>query len=882
MLGEAQTLRCRATRPDDRLLLRLADTIAWLEGPLECAPPCKPGKSGRADSWSGGACTVRQVQDLIRRVAEFACEFRQYELQRLVDTVVRWLHADFIPVWQRRKQAEAVVDFDDQLEAARNLLVRSVAARREFQERFKTLLVDEFQDTDPTQLEIVLLLASPDLAETDPARLKPGPGRLFVVGDPKQSIYRFRGADVETYLDVVRRCDALGLERVEITTNFRSVPSILHFADEAFTGVMAQSGDGAYQGDYLRFGGAARQVEPAAPSIRLLGDRTEEGALSGSGRGHVDVEAARLAKLIAQIKGDQDGSWWVEEARGLPGRRRPPEFRDIAILLPALTHVDALEEQLRDSSIPYVLEGGKFYYARSEVSSALTLLRAVSNPNDEVALYGALRSIFFGISDEDLLRARVAGVSLDYRIAAAEGSPLCRPFAVLRELHEGRLRRPPSETFERLLQGTGAREVLAVRGFQSIANLNKLGRTLRWLQERMTFSEAVDTLLTMHQDGIAEGESRVMEETGNAVRILSIHKAKGLDFPIVLLAGLGGDRLRRTSDFLADAHRRKIFAIRFAGIEGPGWRYLKEEEEKREDEELIRLLYVALTRARDHLVLSTHHRGKYDRTSDAWSADFDSTRLRPLAQFLSERACRDESLARFIDGHRIDALRVPSTPRAEDGTGDWVLALRRESAELARLRSETPAAMPVKAAGGALGEARAAGYVPDDARARALRFGVAYHEAMEAADFGRWSGARAWAGDAARRHHIDGAGVDAIEELVRNTLASPLIERARQAASAGRAVWRELPFVRQVPGAAGVAGVEEGKIDLLFQEEGGWVLVDYKTDKETPGGSRLFAERYRAQILAYRAALRELGVRVTAAYLLLARTGEAVEIDDAP
>ncbi len=168
MLGEAQTLRCRATRPDDRLLLRLADTIAWLEGPLEYAPPCKPGKSGRADSWSGGACTVRQVQDLIRRVAEFACEFRQYELQRLVDTVVRWLHADFIPVWQRRKQAEAVVDFDDQLEAARNLLVRSVAARREFQERFKTLLVDEFQDTDPTQLEIVLLLAS----RTSPRRIR--------------------------------------------------------------------------------------------------------------------------------------------------------------------------------------------------------------------------------------------------------------------------------------------------------------------------------------------------------------------------------------------------------------------------------------------------------------------------------------------------------------------------------------------------------------------------------------------------------------------------------------------------------------------------------------------------------------------------------------
>ncbi len=99
-------------------------------------------------------------------------------------------------------------------------------------------------------------------------------------------------------------------------------------------------------------------------------------------------------------------------------------------------------------------------------------------------------------------------------------------------------------------------------------------------------------------------------------------------------------------EFLADAHRRKIFAVRFEGIEGPGWRYLKEEDEKREDQELIRLLYVALTRARDHLVLSTHHRGKYDRAGDAWAADLSSTRLEPLAQFLAERACRDEVLAR--------------------------------------------------------------------------------------------------------------------------------------------------------------------------------------------------------------------------------------------
>ncbi len=204
--------------------------------------------------------------------------------------------------------------------------------------------------------------------------------------------------------------------------------------------------------------------------------------------------------------------------------------------------------------------------------------------------------------------------------------------------------------------------------------------------------------------------------------------------------------------------------------------------------------------------------------------------------------------------------------------------MRREAAALARLRTETPAAPPPHPRGGALGEARAA-HVPDDARDRAIRFGVAYHEAMEAADFNRPFGARAWAVDAARRHCIDAPGVDALEELVSRTLASPTLERARRAVSAGRAAWRELPFVRQVPDTA---GFREGKIDLLFEEDGGWVLVDYKTDKVPPDGPRLFAERYRAQIQEYRAALRELGMTVKAAYLLLARTGETVEIADLP
>jgi ATP-dependent helicase/nuclease subunit A len=867
-LADAREATALALSTNDKLLLRLEEAIAWLQDP---GAGDKPGNSncGKKSSWSGGEPTLNRVKALVNDIRQFHDEFSQYGAQRLQYDVVRWLRDEFVPEWQRRKQAEGILDFDDQLETARRLLMRSRAARAEFQERFRTLLVDEFQDTDPTQLDIVLLLTCPDLNETGTERMRPAPGRLFIVGDPKQSIYRFRGADVETYLKVVAQADQLGLKRLELTTNFRSVPSVLRFVDSAFDGLMARPADGNYQSDYLKFGSGFRTAEPSAPSVHLVGDQAEDGALSGSGPGFVQLEAARLAKLILRMHGNL--SWGVDD-RG--GGRRAPRFGDIAVLLPALTHVDRLEEELRASNIPYVLEGGKFYYARSEVTSALTLLRAVSNPNDQVAVYGALRSIFFGLSDEDLLRARVAGIPCDYRFRPPANSPLYRPFEILRELHDGSMRRPPSETFERLLHCTGAREVLAVRGFQSIANLNKLGRTFRSLQETMTFPEVVERLLAMHEEGTAEAESRVMEEAADAVRVLSIHKSKGLDFPIVVLAGLGAGRRPGAPGFLADPHGRGVFAVNSGPVEPPGWDALKEEDEKREQQECIRLLYVALTRARDHLVVSTHHKGKEDSGTERWIAAFEDTRMQPLSEFLCGTQWRDENLADFLDGAEIDAIPAAVARQHAGETSDWAGELRREMDELTKLCNETPSALPMQAAGGALGEARAAGFVPEEARERAIRLGVAYHEAMEAADFSRPERSGEWAGEASRRHQLDPEQTALVAELVQTTLAAPLVRRARTTQAAGHRLFRELPYVRRQSGAGAIL---EGKIDLLFEEAGGWVLVDYKTDKAA-GGTLNLADHYRPQILEYLAAVRGLGLTVTAAYLLLARTGEAIEI----
>jgi ATP-dependent helicase/nuclease subunit A len=872
----------------DRLLAYLEIAIEWLRNPgPECAKPAKPGRAGSATNWAGGKQTLADVQAYVRDVAEFCDACRKLPAQRALHETIGWIRDQFVPEWEGRKRAGGFLDFDDQLWLARDLLIRSKAVRREFQTRFATLLVDEFQDTDPIQWDIVRLLSSADLDESDPARMRPGRGRLFLVGDPKQSIYRFRSADIETYLEIAdpEAMQALGLERLQLTTNFRSVPSILRFVDAAFVNLMCLPADGRYQPDYLPFGDQAHRTgELDPPCVHLLGDRKSEAGSNGTVRGYLELEASRIAGLISRMRGS--ASWKVQD----PGEKkgggwRAPRYGDIAILLPVLSRADILEDALRDLNIPYVLEGGKFYYARSEVSSAITILRAVANPNDGIALYGALRSVFFGFSDEDLLRARVQGQKLDYRVPVPADSPLAHPYEILRDLHRFRHARPASETFEILLQKTAVREVLAVRGFQSLANLGKLARTLRALQGERTFSQVIDLLSTMDEEGLAESESRLMEERSDAVRILSIHKAKGLDFPIVIAAGLGQKRRNRNSSLLADFHREKIFGISIgpkeSGLQTPGWKELTEEERKRENAELVRLLYVDLTRARDHMILCTHTQN-WKLAEGRWIPDTENTRMKPLSPLIEQCMSQDSGPARWVDLDGFGFSKKPRQPSLLRESHDWQAVLEAQYSALRTIVRDTPSSRDLKPAAQKGGELEQADRppeerMPDHPGNRAVRLGVAFHEAMERVDLLHPGNSDGVVREMVSKHSLDRDSARKLESMLHETLSCSMLERVRAAANSGGRILREVPFVRPLKGA----GIEEGKIDLLFEEEGGWVLVDYKTDwvsDETESAADFFRAKYSGQIREYMEALNSVSAKIIAAFVLLARTGTAVEV----
>jgi ATP-dependent helicase/nuclease subunit A len=891
-LDQAKSYLRLLLKPEDKLACHLETALNWLERPGDANTALsKPGSTGAAKNWTGGKDTVQAVKEFLLELVEIGASFKSLPTQQLLHRAANWLKNDFmVNEWEKKKQAGGWLDFDDQLRLARDLLLKSKAVRREFQMQYRALLVDEFQDTDPIQWQIVLLLSSADIEERDFTRLHPEPGRLFIVGDPKQSIYRFRNADIETYLEIVepQRLNSLGLDHLKLTTNFRSVPSILRFVDAAFADAMQPADDDSrYQPPYLAFGEHGdRKEELVPPAVRLLGDSRSEEDSKRTSRKFIELESKRIARLISEIHGSE--SWKVQDSteKG-SGGWRVPQYGDIAILLPVLTYSDVLEDALRDLEIPYVLEGGKFYYARSEVSSAVTVLRAVANPNDRVALYGSLRSIFFGLSDEDMLRAHIEGFSLDYRDKVPGESPLYHPFEILHELHRHRHDRRASETFEILLQKTGAREVLAVRGFQSLANLSKMGRTLRALQGDATFSKVVDLLGMMDEEGLAESESRLMEERSNAVRIMTIHKAKGLDFPIVFVAALGLKKLARSKSLLADPRKRKVFALNVgsmdSGFHTPVWKELADEEKQRENAELVRLRYVALTRARDHLILSTHTAGwKRPETSERWVPAMEGTRLGPLGPFLEDCYLGKLELVRILDAADLDGRTSRVKAPQSQSIPDWEAVVSREYSELRALLSNTPSAGELKAAGQIAGETDPGDHTAEDRSAeaagnRSIRLGVAFHEAMERVDFLNTNGISELAQSIAMRHRLDSASIRMLESMMRASLNSDLLSRAREAARSNKRIFRELPFIRPLESNA----IEEGKIDLLFEADSGWVLVDYKTDwvsNSDEGVEAFFRNKYAAQIREYANALLALSIKVESAYLLLARTGETVRI----
>ncbi|MCC7416082.1 MAG: UvrD-helicase domain-containing protein [Acidobacteria bacterium] len=536
--------------------------------------------------------------------------------QRAADAdLAALLHAELAAVvegYQRLKRAAGALDFVDLLLSARDLLVGHDEVRRTFQRRFTHLFVDEFQDTDPVQAEILLLLAAGDPHERDWRRAAPRPGKLFVVGDPKQAIYRFRRADVETYREVCERLDAGGAKRAVLTTSFRSTPVIQRAVNAAFAPLM--DGDRETLQASYRPLMPSRDDAPDQPAVVALPVPAPYGTRRIAGYAIEDSLPGAVGAFVDWLVGRS--GWTVTERtnRGELPIRVPVQPRHVCVLFRRFLQFGAdvtrpYVEALEARGVPHLLVGGKSFHDREEVETLRAALAAVEWPEDELSVFATLRGALFALGDEALLEFRHRHKTLHpFRVPPGLEPPLREvgeALECLKELHLRRNRRPAADTLMELLAVTRAHVgfVLRPAGEQALANVLHVSELARQyeLDGGLSFRGFVEEL-RRQSDGAQAAEAPILEEGSDGVRLMTVHKAKGLEFPVVVLADMTAKLRGTRADRLVDRGARACF-LRLGRWTPAELSAAEPREIERDAAEGVRVAYVAATRARDLLVV---------------------------------------------------------------------------------------------------------------------------------------------------------------------------------------------------------------------------------------------------------------------------------------
>ncbi|MDP8981057.1 MAG: UvrD-helicase domain-containing protein [Acidobacteriota bacterium] len=787
--------------------------------------------------------------------------------------------SDLIERYMGLKAQAGKLDFLDLLLMVRDLVRGNGEVRAWLQQRFQRTFIDEFQDTDPLQAEILVLLAADDPAETDWTRVRPAPGKLFVVGDPKQSIYKFRRADVALYQKISEALESRGVARVTLTTSYRSVRPIQEFVNAAFEPEM--TGDAASaQSRYspLEEHAPAYDAQPAVialPAPRPYGSRRV--AKASIDKCLPDATAAFVEWMV------KHSGWTIRDPEHGEERIRL-EARHICILFRRFTnwgtdvtrgYVRALEAR----GIPHLLVGSRSFHRREEVETLRAALTAIEWPEDELSVFATLKGTLFAIPDDVLLRFRHAvGPLHPFRALPdsldRELQPVAEGLAVLRDLHRSRNRRPMAETVNLLLESARAHAGFALRpaGAQVLANVYRVCDLARAFETGggISFRGFVEEL-ARQADRSDSAEAPVLEEASDGVRLMTVHTAKGLEFPVVILADMTANLAPAEADRYLDTDR-DLCATRL--LRCAPWELLDHEAQEREREkaEGVRVAYVAATRARDLIVVPVVG----DEERDGWLAPLNK------AVYPVPRDCRNAAKAPGCPPFRGDATVLdrpteysthsedvsvkPGLQRARAGghgvvwwdpaslrlsvTENFGLhqedILAAEPAELAaesvrryrvwgtdrdrtlvtgarpRLRiltpSDTSEPPPFNV------EIRVESVTRAEGRPAGRLFGVLVHAILRDAGFDAAAPGRIAA--LARLHgRLLRAGPDetaSASHAVTAALAHPVFDRARRASR----LHRELPLSARVEDDV----LLEGVADLAFLEDGAWTVVDFKTD----------------------------------------------------
>lgn len=825
----------------------LARTEAFLRGE-EVPPetiPMPTSDPSRPTNWEEEA--FEEAMDIFQFAEKVTPEKQRIFLQayELVSPVCEQVRQDYREV--------GLVSFDDLIVKTRNLLRDKPKVRRLLKEKFDALLIDEFQDTDPVQGEMLLFLAE-EKSQAAPRwqEVKLLPGKLFIVGDPKQSIYRFRGADITAYELFTKLILRQGGKKSFLQYNHRSTPEIIATANQICSRAMVQQT--AFQPAYVPIEATNAPVPNSVEWLFIT---------AGAEKIKADDFRQNQAEQIALWIKNNVGKMVLSDGRKLT-------YKDIALLSKTSTHISYYTDAFRRHGIAFNVEVDKNFFRKQEINDFLNLLQAVSDPSNKIALAGVLRSPLVGMSDEELYR--LAQRKELFFGAPTKDAKAQYGYALIKKYRALAGRVSTRELVRRILEETFLPEVCAVAydGPRSVSYLEQL---LKWVDAYgAQDTEDAASFFARFQEKAQQNPDALHiagpDETMDAVSILTVHKSKGLEFPVVILADLtrqgvnGGTPPSHIFSWQYNMHGLRVGKIVDANLA-----FLEEEQKKHIKCEEVRILYVSLTRAKEKLLLVGDERARGEKAS----APFRAAGLFPDGE--KKPACltqEDVSVpVTYAPGLLPDHFKYQTHPGvARKGTLEWSPAQWKESF---RARAQRYAQLKEKKVTTPSGEEEISLLSP--AQQQAAELGTICHRALELLLSRKGEVTTEVVKQAAQEQGASARAEEA-QEIVGPFVQSPLFEEIKSC----KLLSCELPFSFVEPDGEVVSGLVDA---LVERPDGSLWVIDYKTDRVEPGKeSLLLKEKYEGQLRAYQRAVEKLfpGKKISAGGIFV-RTFAAVDLE---
>jgi ATP-dependent helicase/nuclease subunit A len=749
---------------------------------------------------NGKECKEKMLQfqnDILKPALK---SWREYMHKPLAEFIKKG--ADF---YRDRRKSRSILNFEDLLTMTSDLLRENSEVREYFKRKFMHILVDEFQDTDPIQAEIIFFLTGKNTKETDWKNITPDSGALFLVGDPKQSIYRFRRADIDIYNTVKKIFSGERCEVLPLFSNFRSLPFMQDLIETVFKAILPGE-DNKYQAKYFPLN-TTRKAEEAY-DFGVFENNTGK-AYKDNASEITAIDAGKVAAWINYSVNEGGINLQRTSDELKAGLTEKPQYSDFLILTKKRRSLGLYAKALEKNGIPYDISGGLVFNESLELSEILKLFKAIDDDKDPIALVAVLRGLFFGISDESLYNFKKAGGNFSYYSLAPAGfSMFEEAFKRLKEYKEIINKNEPVVAAEIIIEKSGIIPLTLSEeeGFTRAGNIYKAMELLKDFE-----AEKIETFydLTKNMEGILKNKKiesmSLIVSKKNVVRLMNLHKAKGLEAPVVILADPMGEtkqfepqyHISRTRDKKAKGYFSIIkptsnYSSEILGIP-PDWDSNLDEEKKYEEAERRRLEYVAVTRAKNILAVSTYREGT---KAKAWEILYDSL-----------KNAKKIEVPINIAGMGMEAFDISKSAweKEKDRIKDNLSHISSASYSINKVTSEAKEDFIFTGSTGGKG----------------AKWGTISHKAVELACKGYYEKlqvlTKKWIDEA----EMEERSADELAALVDRFMKSSLWERIMAASQK----FFETAFAYGTDG-----DILYGVIDLIFKENNKWVIVDYKTD----------------------------------------------------